>query len=274
VNTRIGLRAFVGAILVLGTLAAPVAAAPLRNDDIDSPIVIGAFPYTNTQDTRRAKTGPTDPGFCFDPAGPADGNTVWYSYTATEDGRLAVNTFGSDYDTTLYVGTPNDSGGIDVLGCVDDSGSLQSYVGFDAVAGTTYLFMIGTCCGSPGSDGGGSLVFSLDVGEPALVLDVTVDPVAQVDRGIVTLTGTATCSTTTDFAFIDVFLTQRVGQRSIDGFGSTEIAPCGPTPTDWTIVLEGGNGRFAGGNATATVFGFSCAFECVDIAETVAIKLR
>jgi hypothetical protein len=275
VNTRIGLSSFVGAVLVLGALATPVAAAPLRNDDIDSPIVIGDFPYSNTQDTQRATTGPTDPGFCYDPTGPADSNTVWYSYTATEDGRLAVSTFGSDYDTTLYVGTANDSGGIDVIGCVDDSGGgLQSYVGFDAVAGTTYLFMVGTCCGFPGSDGGGTLVFSLDVGEPALILDVTVDPTGEVDRGLVTLTGTATCSTTSDFAFIDLSLTQRVGKRTIVGFGSTELTSCGPTPTQWTLVLEGFNGRFAGGNATADVFMFACTLECANINVTVAIKLH
>jgi hypothetical protein len=275
VNTRIGLGAFIGATLLLGALVAPVSAAPLRNDKIDSPIVIGAFPYTNTQDTRRASTGPTDPGFCYEPSGPADSNTVWYSYTATEDGRLAVNTFGSDYDTTLYVGTANDSGGIDVISCVDDSGGvLQSYVGFDAVAGTTYLFMVGTCCQTPGSDGGGTLVFNLGVGEPALVIHVTVDPTGQVDRGVVTLTGTATCSIATDFAFIDLSLRQRVGQRTIEGFGSTDVGSCGPTPTTWTIVMEGFNGRFAGGNATADVSMFSCSLECVSISETFAVKLH
>lgn len=273
-NTRIGLSALVGATLVLGALAAPVAAAPLRNDDIDSPIVIGDFPYTNTQDTRRATTGSTDPSFCYDPAGPADSNTVWYSYTATEDGRLAVNTFGSNYDTTLYVGTANDAGGIDVIGCVDDSVGLQSYVGFDAVAGTTYLFMVGTCCGSPGSGGGGTLVFNLDIGEPALLLDVTIDPTGQVDRGVVTLTGTATCSVATDFAFIDINLSQKVGQRSIEGFGSTELSSCGPTPTQWTITLEGFNGRFAGGNATGDVSIFSCSIECASVTEAFAIKLH
>lgn len=274
-KTRTALPALVAATLMLVVVATPASAAPPgRNDSIASPIVIGAIPYTNAQDTRRATTGSSDPGFCFDPEGPADANTVWYSYVASADGRLAANTFGSNYDTTLYVGTPDGSGGMNVVDCTDDSGGgLQSYVGFDAVAGTTYLFMVGTCCGSPGSGGGGSLVFSLDVGAPALVLDVTIDPTGDVDRGVVTLTGTATCSQEVSFAFIDVGLSQRVGQRAISGFGSTDVTACGPTPTAWTVVLEGSNGRFAGGIATGDVSMFACAIECESVSEPFSVKL-
>jgi hypothetical protein len=263
------------ATLLVGALAAPVTAAPLRNNNITSPIVIGDIPYTNAQDTTRATTGPTDPPFCFDPEGAADSNTVWYAFTASEDGRLAANTFGSDYDTTLYVGTPNAAGGIDVIGCIDDAaGGLQSYVGFDAVAGTDYLFMIGTCCGSPGSDGGGSLVFNLVVGEPVLVLDVAIAPTGDVDGGHVTLTGTATCSVDTQFGFIDLVLRQKVGKRSIEGFGGTELGSCGPTPTPWTIELDGFNGRFSGGNATGEITMFTCSLDCASITESFAVKLH
>ena len=274
-KTRTAVGAMTAATLLLGALAAPASAAPLRNNSISSPIVIGAVPYTNTQNTERATTGATDPPFCYDPEGSADSNTVWYSFTATEDGRLAANTFGSDYDTTLYVGTPDGAGGINVINCVDDSGgTLQSYVSFEAAADTTYLFMVGTCCGTPGSDGGGTLVFNLDVAGPALELDITVDPTGSVDRGIVTLAGTASCSATPDFAVIDLSLRQRVGQRTIEGFGSTDLSQCGPTPTTWTVVLEGFNGRFAGGQATGDITMFACALECQSIDESFTVKLR
>lgn len=271
---RTAVNALVTAMLLLGILAGPTSAAPLKNDSISSPIVIGTVPYSNTQNTSRASTGATDPPFCFDPESSADSNTVWYSFTPVADGRYAANTFGSDYDTTLYVGTPNADGGIDVINCVDDSGgTLQSYVSFDATAGTTYLIMVGTCCGTPGSDGGGSLVFSLDVAAPALVIDVTVDPTGTVERGLVTLTGTASCSQTPDFAEVDISLRQRVGKRTIEGFGFTEVT-CGPSPTPWTIVLEGSNGRFAGGQASGDVSLFACALECQNVNETFTVRLH
>jgi len=272
---RAVISALTTASFLLGALAAPTWAAALKNNSISSPIVVTAVPYTNSQDTRRATTGATDPPFCYDPEGSADSNTVWYSFTPAEDGRFAANTFGSDYDTTLYVGTPNAAGGIDVINCVDDSGgTVQSYVSFDGAAGTTYLVMVGTCCGAPGSDGGGSLVFSLDVAGPPLVLDATVDPTGNVDQGVVTLTGTVTCSQTPDFAFIDLSLRQKVGQRTIEGFGSTDVGACGPTPTAWTVVLEGFNGRFAGGQATADLSFFACTVECQSVTEAFTVKLH
>jgi hypothetical protein len=271
---RTSLSALVMALLLLGILAAPTSAAPLRNDSISSPIAIGTVPYTNSQTTTRASTGATDPPFCFDPGGSADSNTVWYSFTPVADGRYAANTFGSDYDTTLYVGTPNAAGGIDVINCTDDSGgTVQSYVSFDVTAGTTYLIMVGTCCGTPGSNGGGSLVFGLDVAAPALVIDLTVDPTGTVDRGLVTLTGTASCSQTPDYAEVDLSLQQKVGKRTIAGFGFTEVT-CGPSPTPWTIVLEGSNGRFAGGQASGDITLFACALECQSVSETFVVRLH
>jgi hypothetical protein len=272
---RTAVSALVTAMLLLGIVAGPASAAALKNDSISSPIVIGTVPYTNSQDTRRARTGATDPPFCYDPEGSADSNTVWYSFTPTASGRYAASTFDSDYDTTLYVGTANADGGIDVINCVDDSGgTVQSYVSFEATAGTTYLIMVGTCCGTPGSDGGGSLVFSLDVAAPALVLDVTVDSTGSVDHGVVTLTGTASCSQTPDFAEIDLSLRQDVGKRTIEGFGFTEISACGPSPTPWMIVLEGSNGRFAGGQASADISLFACSLECQNVNETFAVRLH
>lgn len=276
-KTRTPFAAVAAAALIALAIALPAAAAPPgRNDSIASPIVIGAIPYSNTQDTRRASIGATDPGFCFDPSAGADRNTVWYQYTATADARLAANTFGSSYDTTLYVGTPDGAGGLTVIGCTDDSaGDLQSYVGFNAVAGTTYLFMVGTCCGTSDSSSGGSLVFTLGAGVPPLVLDVTVAPTGTVDRGVVTLTGTATCSETTGFAVIEISLSQKVGQRSINGSGEAYLESCGPTPAPWTLVLEGSNGRFAGGSATGEVTLSTCgALECASTTEGVSIKLR
>ena len=54
---------------------------------------------------------------------------------------IEANTFGSNYDTTLSVYTGS-RGSLMQLACNDDSGSLQSRIRFDAVAGTTYYFMV------------------------------------------------------------------------------------------------------------------------------------
>jgi hypothetical protein len=139
------------------------AAAP-ANDDIASPTLVGSLPFSDSLDTTGATTRPTDPGYCFDPAFGQDPASVWYAYTATEAGPLLATTFGSDYDTTLYVGTADGAGGVTVLGCSDDTRTHESAVRFDAIADETYLFVAST---SPFVGGnGGNLVFNLDVGPP------------------------------------------------------------------------------------------------------------
>ena len=91
---------------------------------------------------------------CFGPD-----HTVWYVFTADVDTTITADTFGSDYDTTLAVFTLSGKTFTEVA-CNDDAGSLQSQVNFNVIAGTTYYFMAGTCCG--GSDnGGGNLVFNV-----------------------------------------------------------------------------------------------------------------
>jgi hypothetical protein len=163
-------------VTLLAASAAPVAAAAPGNDSVRNPIVIGDIPFTNNQDTTQATSAATDPGYCFDPSLGRDPATVWYSYTATTSGPLGATTFGSDYDTTLYIGTLKGSR-LQVIACGDDSRTLQSAVRFDAVAGQTYLFMVGT---SPFAGvNGGNLVFNLNVGLVAQVVDLVVDPVGS-----------------------------------------------------------------------------------------------
>ena len=124
------------------------------NDDFINAKSISSLPFTDSIDTSAATALPDDPANCFVPF-----NTVWYKGTAGGDQVLEVNTFGSDYDTTLTVitGSP---GNCTVIVCNDDSGisgnELQSQVTFNAYAGTTYYFMVG----SKGS-GGGNLVFNV-----------------------------------------------------------------------------------------------------------------
>jgi hypothetical protein len=122
------------------------------NDQCSGALVISNYTYTNTQSTTAAtSTGDPTPS-----CGPGFGKGVWYQYTAPVDGVLAVDTYGSGFDTVLalYSGS---CGALAQLGCNDDgSGTLQSSITNAATAGTTYYMLAGGYGGSSGS-----LVFHL-----------------------------------------------------------------------------------------------------------------
>jgi hypothetical protein len=140
-----------------------VGGTPVANDDFGAPIVIGAVPYTNTQDVAGATTAPDDPGFaCV--TGPKN-KSVWYRYTPTNGAPLIVNTVGSNYDTVLGVWTGS-RGSLTSVACNDDgpgTGS-QSQVQFIPTAGTTYYIEVASYFPNPTA--------------PQLVLNVT-GPVLQ-----------------------------------------------------------------------------------------------
>jgi hypothetical protein len=76
--------------------------------------------------------------------------------------RINANTVGSDYDTGIAVFTGT-RGALTFIGCNDDvltGRNRVSSVTFDGVAGETYYFMVGSCCGTDG----GNLVFNVKVG--------------------------------------------------------------------------------------------------------------
>jgi hypothetical protein len=139
---------------------APQAQIP-ANDDFDDAIVITALPFTHTVSTTEATTtadepaDPEDPGVCFIGA-----HTVWYQFTPSRDTRIRATTAGSDYDTGIAVFTGT-GGDLTLIACNDDvflGRQVQSSVTFDAVAGVTYFFMVG----SFGTTEGGNLVFNVD----------------------------------------------------------------------------------------------------------------
>ena len=268
-------------ILILGAVgsligASPVLGAAPSNDDIASPTIVGALPYSEGPiDTSEATTGATDPGFCFSPDIGPDRATVWYSFTPSESAAYLADTIGSDYDTTLYVGVPDGEGGIDVIACVDDSFGLQSAVQWDAEAGTTYLIAVGTCCGSgvvgePG--GGGSLQFNLDLAPPPPTVDIAIDPSGGLTTdGVAVITGTIACSPDTFFVSVSAEVVQRTGRFIVTGFGNTFLFDCG---SPWTIFAFSGDGAFHGGKVDVSAFAFACnAFVCSDDAASRTVRL-
>jgi hypothetical protein len=254
----------VAAVLFLfpGTaLAQPV------NDEFGSAVVVTEpLPFTHSVSTVDAT--PAD----YDPAC-GGGPTVWYTYTPSTSGSVAADTFGSDYDTTLWVGTGSPSS-FSTIDCNDDAaGDLQSFVAWDAVAGTTYYMMVASCCGDPNSPGG-NLVFNVGAPPPSPQLDISIDPVGTFDpsTGTATVSGVVDCS---NGSSVQIFGTirQRVGRAFVTGSFFVFLEGCSQDMT-WTATITG-DGVFAGGRASAEVFASTCGpIECAEDSQSRTIRLR
>lgn len=252
------------ASLALLVLPDPAFAQP-TNDDFDAATVIGdPLPFRDTISTLDATTAPDDPAGC----GPVSA-TVWYSYTPSASGVVVIDAFGSSYETVVavYTGT---RGALDVTRCEGDHD-----VSWSADAGTTYYVLAGS---HPGETGGQlSLAVS---GEPTI--DVTLDRVGHVDphTGIAVVSGTLVC--TAEF-FDDIgvrgSLSQRAGRLTISGFIGAFPGPgfrCDGTLHRWTADVQGDNGTFTRGKASAWVVANICvdAVVCADDLEERTIRLR
>lgn len=68
--------------------------------------------------------------------------SIWYRWTAPSSGVLTVNTFGSNFDTTLaaYRGSAVDA--LTAQAVNDDSGGLQSRIDLTVLAGITYYIAV------------------------------------------------------------------------------------------------------------------------------------
>ena len=82
------------------------------------------------------------------------GASVWYSWTATVSGTVALNTRGSNFDTLLGVYTGTAVNSLTLVASNDDDTAnhlLTSALTFKAVAGTTYHFVVDGFSGATGS---------------------------------------------------------------------------------------------------------------------------
>ena len=269
----------VAGLLVVGISAAPVSAAEPApaNDSINSPTVVGGLPFSDTIDTSGATGEPADPASCWYPEAGRDFATVWYSWTAPDSGPIGAATWGSDYDTTIYVGTPDGNGGIDVLACNDDTRFLQAAVRFDAVAGETYLVAVGASVFGEGV--GGELVFTLDVGPVPATAGVAFDPAGDFAKGKVFFEGTVNCGSDASLSHLLVVeLVQRSGNRQTGaGTAFLDIEGCPGEDIPFEVEVPTDIGHFHPGVAAAQVIwvacnNFECANETVDLEVTIGKK--
>lgn len=88
-------------VLIAFVLAAPVLAVAPANDMPANAIAVTSLPYENIQSTVDATgtTGEPESYSCSNNLG----NVVWYKLTAPQTGNVYAHTFGSDFDTVIYV---------------------------------------------------------------------------------------------------------------------------------------------------------------------------
>ena len=125
-------------------------AQSVSNDDFNSPVTI-TVPYSLTNDVRGATQASDDPALtnCNRLPGQA---SVWYKYTPTISGQLALDTIGSDYDTMLAVWSGT-RGNLTPIGCNDDIGDVNgdwdtnSTLSVQLIGGTTYYIEVSNYAG-------------------------------------------------------------------------------------------------------------------------------
>jgi hypothetical protein len=214
----------------------PSLAAAASNDDFDNATVVSALPFTDTVNTADATTAGDDPD-CV-----GNGPTVWYRFTPSENTRININTFGSDYDTSISAYTGS-RGNLNQLACNDDAGgSTQSSLTLDLVGGETVFFMAGAFASGPG----GNLVVNIDLAPPPLEFGLTIDPVGSVDAstGVATIGGTVTCSRQA-FVSLDGQLLDRIGRIRVEAFFFAFVECDGITR--WEAEVAAQNAFLVGG---------------------------
>ena len=243
-------------------LTTEVFAQPPSNDDFDNATVISSLPFSDTINTEEATTAADDPSeSCF-----GESHTVWYSFTPDEDVTIHANTLGSEFDTSLSVHTGS-RGSLNTLHC--STGPLI----FEATAGETYYFMIGSFGGFVGE-----LVFNVDVIDIPDV-EVSINPNGNVipSTGEVTVSGTVTCS---DDATVELIgdVQQRRGQSTIQqSFFVSLSCAGGEEPTQWSATFTAENGRFVAGRASVRIDANVCVnTDCLFIPdqEPTTVQLR
>jgi Family of unknown function (DUF6299) len=207
-------------------------AAP-TNDDFDDAVIITALPFTHTVNTSLATAAGDDPSSDFCTQTPE--RTVWYRFTAPNDGSFNVSTVRSDYDTgiAIFTGTRGD---LTVIECDGLPGSRT----FQAHAGETYFIMIGASMNETEAN----LVLHM---RPSIEVGITIDGLGRVDpsTGVVTISGTVTCSTPAFFELGGAIQQRKpfASQGFLDASGNCD----GVTP--WEGEVQAESGRFVPGTA-------------------------
>jgi hypothetical protein len=251
------------------TSTGPALAAPPGNDTHANSTVVSGLPFTDQVDTSEATSDADDDEIAAQCLGvPAYDASVWYEVTPTTGTGLVADVSGASYSAGLFVATGG-PGAWALVGCAASS------FGWTAVVGQTYS-VIAFDDQTDGTGNGGVLNITIDTIPPPPVIDLTVDPTAWIDdkTRTVTVSGTVICTGESEFAFLEVQLTQTAGRLIIRGFGGTGLA-CDGATRPWSVMVLGDNGLFAAGKALSLTYAVACgAYDCgVDFEERL-LKVR
>lgn len=207
---------------------------PPKNDDISRAKRIPLdMPFVHREQTTEASLDLNDPN-CSGRA-----RSVWFEYqrpTKWASRKIEMNTFGSNYDTTLsvYTGKP---GSLEQIRCDDNTGGSRSRVKFTPEPGVKYYVMVGASRNSAGGD----LVLKVKNAPVPFRYAFSVDPTGSVSEvtGAATVTGKITCNLAAK-AYVQVSIRQKVGEHVVSSVHSNTIG-CRKGTRSWSA--KGYSGR-------------------------------
>ena len=119
--------------------------APPNDDFADATVLPGFGTLLGTNVGATAEAGEPDH------AGATGGTSLWWVWTAPSNVAVALDTFGSDFDTLLAVYVGPDVSNLAAVVSNDQAGGDQSRVTFDAVSGTVYRIAVDGYGGATGA---------------------------------------------------------------------------------------------------------------------------
>jgi hypothetical protein len=128
---------------------------PPSNDDCSGALVVSSSPYTSPTINMFAATPDIDVS-CNSSSASVTNNGVWFTYTPTANGTLALNnTTGPDTITTVFTGS---CGSLSEVTCSDPAG-----FNVQVTAGTQYYILVGYYYSTPITTNPTNLVFTLNL---------------------------------------------------------------------------------------------------------------
>jgi subtilisin-like proprotein convertase family protein/outer membrane biosynthesis protein TonB len=126
--------------------ATPSPEPPPVNDNFAEATILGGIPYSESLSVAGATRENLEP----DTSCGSVGKTVWYSFTAAQNGLIYITTFGSTYDTVVTAYTGTDLASLIEEGCNDDTTvGPTSGLQLQATSGTTYYIQVDSFTASP-----------------------------------------------------------------------------------------------------------------------------